>query len=87
MATDSKPGTRRDLLRAGAYASEFAGRLYRDVCVPELANYWRDRAIEWAPFARLRALVLRILVHGDPVLRAINLNEPCPACETAHCVA
>jgi hypothetical protein len=48
MATDAKPGTRRDLLRVGAHASEFAGWLYRDVCVPELANYWRDRAIEWA---------------------------------------
>jgi len=48
MAADAKPAIRRDLLRVGAYASEFAGWLYRDVCVPELANYWRDRAIEWA---------------------------------------
>lgn len=48
MANDAKPGTRRELLRVGAYASEFAGWLYRDVCVPGLANYWRDRAIEWA---------------------------------------
>jgi transcriptional regulator with XRE-family HTH domain len=48
MATDAKPATRLHLLRVGAYASEFAGWLYRDVCVPELANYWRDRAIEWA---------------------------------------
>jgi transcriptional regulator with XRE-family HTH domain len=48
IATDAKPATRRDLLNVGAYASEFAGWLYRDVCVPELANYWRDRAIEWA---------------------------------------
>jgi hypothetical protein len=47
-ATDSKPAARRELLRVGAYASEFAGWLYRDVCVPELANYWRDRAVEWA---------------------------------------
>ena len=48
IATDAKPATRRDLLRIGAYASEFAGWLYRDVCSPELANYWRDRATEWA---------------------------------------
>ncbi len=48
MATDAKPGVRRELLRVGAYASEFAGWLYRDICVPELANYWRDRAIEWS---------------------------------------
>jgi hypothetical protein len=48
MATDSKPAARRDLLRVGAYAAEFAGWLYRDVCAPELANYWRDRATEWA---------------------------------------
>ena len=48
IATDANPATRRDLLRVGAYAAEFAGWLYRDVCVPELANYWRDRAIEWA---------------------------------------
>jgi tetratricopeptide (TPR) repeat protein len=47
-ATDSKPAARRELLRVGAYASEFAGWLYRDVCVPEFANYWRDRAVEWA---------------------------------------
>jgi transcriptional regulator with XRE-family HTH domain len=48
MATDAKPGVRRELLRVGAYASEFAGWLYRDICVPGLANYWRDRAIEWS---------------------------------------
>jgi tetratricopeptide (TPR) repeat protein len=47
-ATDAKPAIRRDLLRVGAYASEFAGWLYRDICVPGLANYWRDRAIEWS---------------------------------------
>src|SRR6266567_2735311 len=48
MATDAKPGTRHELLRVGAYASEFAGWLYRDIAAPELANYWRDRAMEWA---------------------------------------
>ena len=48
IAADANTTTRRDLLRVGAHASEFAGWLYRDVCVPELANYWRDRAIEWA---------------------------------------
>jgi tetratricopeptide (TPR) repeat protein len=48
IAADASTTTRRDLLSVGAYASEFAGWLYRDVCVPDLANYWRDRAIEWA---------------------------------------
>jgi hypothetical protein len=48
MAAGSKPAARRDLLRVGACAAEFAGWLYRDFCVPELANYWRDRATEWA---------------------------------------
>lgn len=48
MAVDAKPRTRRELLRVGAHTSEFTGWLYRDVSVPELANYWRDRAIEWA---------------------------------------
>ena len=47
-ATDSKPTARRELLRVGAHATEFAGWLYRDVCIPEFANYWRDRAVEWA---------------------------------------
>jgi transcriptional regulator with XRE-family HTH domain len=48
MATDANPGIRRELLRVGAYTAEFAGWLYRDICVPELANYWRDRAVEWS---------------------------------------
>lgn len=48
MATDSKPAIRRELLRVGAHAAEFAGWLYRDVCIPGLANHWRDRAVEWA---------------------------------------
>ena len=61
MATDAKPAMRRDLLRIGAHASEFAGWLYRDLCVPELANYWRDRAIEWAQ------------VSGDAVMQGYVL--------------
>src|ERR1019366_1107062 len=48
VAADSRPAVRRELLRVGARASEFAWWLYLDVCVPALANYWRDRAIEWA---------------------------------------
>jgi transcriptional regulator with XRE-family HTH domain len=48
MVTDSKPAIRRELLRVGAHAAEFAGWLYRDVCIPGLANHWRDRAVEWA---------------------------------------
>ena len=48
MAADASSATRNDLLKAGASASEFVGWLYRDVGIPELANYWRDRAVEWA---------------------------------------
>ncbi|WP_345470347.1 XRE family transcriptional regulator [Actinoallomurus oryzae] len=51
MAGDSKPSVRHELLRVGSQAAEFAGWLYRDVAMPELANYWRDRAVEWAQAA------------------------------------
>ncbi|MFC1406134.1 MULTISPECIES: helix-turn-helix domain-containing protein [Streptacidiphilus] len=47
-ARQVKPQVRRDLLRVGAQAAEFAGWLYRDVGVPSMAAYWRDRATEWA---------------------------------------
>lgn len=43
-----KPAVRRDLLGLGARAAEFAGWLYRDIGDPGTADYWRDRAIEWA---------------------------------------
>jgi hypothetical protein len=39
---------RRDLLSVAAQAAEFTGWLYRDVGIPDLADYWRDRATEWA---------------------------------------
>jgi tetratricopeptide (TPR) repeat protein len=48
IATEAKPRVRRELLRVGAKAAEFTGWLYRDAAKPELANYWRDRAVEWA---------------------------------------
>jgi hypothetical protein len=35
-------------LSVAAKSAEFAGWLYRDIGVPEMASYWRDRAIEWA---------------------------------------
>lgn len=46
-----KPSVRRELLAVGAHAAEFAGWLYRDSGSPELADYWRDRAMEWAQAA------------------------------------
>ena len=46
-ARQVKPAVRRELLGVGARGAEFAGWLYRDIGVPELADYWRDRAIEW----------------------------------------
>jgi transcriptional regulator with XRE-family HTH domain len=45
---DVKVPVRRELLSVGARAAEFAGWLYRDIGVPELADYWHDRAMEWA---------------------------------------
>ncbi len=39
---------RRPLLRVGARAAEFAGWLYRDAGHASAADYWRDRASEWA---------------------------------------
>src|SRR6202042_2616185 len=34
IGADAKHAVRGDLLKVGAYASEFAGWLYRDVCIP-----------------------------------------------------
>ncbi len=42
---------RRELLLIGARSAEFAGWLYRDVGMPDAAEYWRDRAMEWAQAA------------------------------------
>jgi hypothetical protein len=39
---------RRPLLQVGARAAEFTGWLYRDAGHPAAADYWRDRASEWA---------------------------------------
>ena len=38
-------------LTVGARSAEFAGWLYRDCGTPDLADYWRDRAMEWAQAA------------------------------------
>jgi hypothetical protein len=55
-------GTRRPLMRVGAQASEFAGWLYRDLGHPVAADYWRDRASEWAMEATDYAMPGYILV-------------------------
>jgi hypothetical protein len=47
----TKTAVRPELLRLGARGAEFAGWLYRDITMPELANYWRDRAVEYAQAA------------------------------------
>jgi transcriptional regulator with XRE-family HTH domain len=47
-AHDVRPDVRRHLMAVGARSAEFAGWLYRDSATPKLADYWRDRAIEWA---------------------------------------
>ncbi|MFB4284825.1 helix-turn-helix domain-containing protein [Nonomuraea sp. MTCD27] len=48
MAKEAKTDMRRPLLQVGARTAEFVGWLYRDIAMPDLANYWRDRAMEWA---------------------------------------
>jgi len=47
-ARDARSAIRLELLKVGAEAAEFAGFLYRDLGVPDVAEYWRDRSIEWA---------------------------------------
>jgi len=47
-ARSVKPDIRRRLVAVGAQSAEFAGWLYRDSATPKLADYWRDRAVEWA---------------------------------------
>ena len=46
-----RPNVRKELLTVGARSAEFAGWLYRDCGTPALAEYWRDRAMEWAQAA------------------------------------
>lgn len=51
MAKEARVDMRRPLLQVGARAAEFVGWLYRDIAMSDLANYWRDRAMEWAQAA------------------------------------
>ena len=53
---------RRPLLRVGARAAEFTGWLYRDSGHPAAADYWRDRASEWAMEATDYAMPGYILI-------------------------
>ncbi|MBE1464629.1 helix-turn-helix domain-containing protein [Kibdelosporangium phytohabitans] len=47
-ARDVSPRVRRELLAVSARVAEFLAWLYRDVCEPVSAGFWRDRATEWA---------------------------------------
>lgn len=47
-AREATSRVRRPLLAVGARAAEFAGWLYRDCGQTASADYWRDRASEWA---------------------------------------
>jgi tetratricopeptide (TPR) repeat protein len=51
LAREARTEIRHELLRIGSRAAELAGWFYRDIVMPELANYWRDRAVEWAQAA------------------------------------
>jgi hypothetical protein len=55
-ARQVKPDVRRELLRIGAQCAEFAGWLYRDCAAAAPADYWRDRAMEWAQAAGDRVM-------------------------------
>jgi tetratricopeptide (TPR) repeat protein len=48
LAREAKTDIRHELLRIGSRAAELAAWFYRDIVMPELAGYWRDRAVEWA---------------------------------------
>jgi transcriptional regulator with XRE-family HTH domain len=43
-----KPSVRSQLLAVGAQGAEFVAWLYRDLGMSEMADHWRDRAIDWA---------------------------------------
>lgn len=43
-----KASVRGQLLAVGAQGAEFVAWLYRDLGMQEMADYWRDRAIDWA---------------------------------------
>jgi hypothetical protein len=61
-ARSVKWNVRRPLLRVGARAAEFTGWLYRDAGHHEAADYWRDRASEWAMEATDYAMPGYILI-------------------------
>jgi hypothetical protein len=61
-ARSVKRNVRRPLLRVGARAAEFTGWLYRDSGHPAAADYWRDRASEWAMEATDYAMPGYILI-------------------------
>lgn len=48
---DAASAARCGLLAVGARSAEFAGWLYRDIGLRDTAEYWRDRAMEWAQAA------------------------------------
>ncbi|MFI6291959.1 XRE family transcriptional regulator [Nonomuraea sp. NPDC050790] len=86
MAREAQPAVRRALLQTGAHAAEFAGWLYRDIAVPEMAGYWRDRAVEWAQAAGdfpMQGYVLlkksQAAWDGRDALRMLTLAEAAQA--------
>ncbi|MBO2461765.1 helix-turn-helix transcriptional regulator [Actinomadura sp. LCR2-06] len=48
IAAEARPDVRARLLRLIARAAELAGWFYRDLAAEQPAEYWRDRAMEWA---------------------------------------
>jgi transcriptional regulator with XRE-family HTH domain len=83
-ARDVKPHLRRELFAVGAQSAEFAGWLYRDIGLPEMAGYWRDRAIEWAQVAGDSAMQGYILLKKSQAawdqrdaVRMLTLAQAC----------
>ncbi|MGP3922680.1 helix-turn-helix domain-containing protein [Streptomyces sp. 8N616] len=56
MNRQAKPAVRISLLSVGSLVAEFGGWLYRDIGSLDVAEHWRDRAIEWAREAGDRPL-------------------------------
>ncbi len=79
---DAWGSLRREMLGVAARSAEFAAWLYRDIGSSDTAEYWRDRAMEWAQAADDGAMQGYVLLkksqaawdHRDAV-RMLTLAE------------
>ncbi|WP_433261908.1 helix-turn-helix transcriptional regulator [Actinosynnema sp. CS-041913] len=85
-ARDVRPEVRRELLKTAAVGAELAGWLYRDLRDFVLAQFWRDRATEWAQEAGDTAMQGYVLLKKAQAayderdaLRMLTLSEAAQA--------